>query len=406
MGFARVMSQVHPQTLLIALAIEYISLTLVTLPALRIWPKDSGMARWSVGNACLAVAMALLSERGVAPGLLTVVLANGLLIFGADSVHVSVRHLYNAPLRPLWQRLLPLACWATLSLLWALDPSPGQLQWAGGRVAAFALALLWSAGGTCYALLRRAPRPWSLGTWYVFVAMLMPVAGQASRSFNFAHAAPGTDPVLALNSAVPLYSAFAACGVFMTYGFFLLLNDQLQAQLQAANARLREDAATDPLTQIANRRQLETIAATEISRAHRYRWPLTVLLLDLDHFKRVNDLFGHAVGDEVLRAVAEVCRKEVRGHDLVARIGGEEFAVLLPHCDLRGGETMARRLAEQIRDMRVDLLDGAVVTVSIGIASLLETERTLGPLLQRADRALYRAKTAGRDRVSLDESLT
>ncbi len=397
------MTPIHPQTLLIALAIEFVALTLVTLPASRMWPVASGMGRWSIGNARLGVSMALLSQRGVAPGILTVVMANGLLIYGTHSLHLAVRSLYEVPPMPFWRRLPPLVCWVALALLWALDGSTHELAWAPGRVVAFGLAMLWSAGSLGQELTLRAPRPWSLGTWYVFVAMAMPLVGQFARSVQYAGTSRLSDPVLAMRSAVPLYAACAACGVFMTYGFFLLLNDRLQAQLRTANARLREDAATDPLTHVGNRRQLDTVAANEIGRAHRYGWPLTVLMLDLDHFKRVNDRFGHAAGDEVLCAVAAVCQRQLRGHDVLARIGGEEFAILLPHSDLLGAETTARRLAQEIRDLQLDALDGTGVTVSIGIAALTEGEQGIHALLERADAALYRAKSAGRDRVAVDD---
>ena len=129
-------------------------------------------------------------------------------------------------------------------------------------------------------------------------------------------------------------------------------------------------------------------------------------MLDLDHFKRVNDLFGHAVGDEVLRTVAAVCQRQLRGHDLVARIGGEEFAILLPHSDLEGAEISARRLLHEIRDTRIEQLDGAFVTVSIGIAALDPRDSSIQAVLERADNALYRAKSAGRDRISVEPAAT
>ncbi len=398
------MTEIHPQTLLAALAIEYMALTLVTFPAWGSSPSGTGMARWSLGNACLAGSMALLSQRGIAPGVLTVVLANALLIFGAHCVHMAVRQLYEAPPATVFAQLPPFLAWLALALIWAFDPSPNHLAWAPWRVVAFSAALVWSAGGTTLALFRRAPRPWSLGTWYVFVAMCMPVAAQFIRVLNYIGPVKPHDPVVAQATALPLYAAFAGCGVFMTYGFFLLINDRLQAQLRAANARLTEDAATDPLTQVSNRRHLEAVASKEIGRAKRYRWPLSLLMLDLDHFKRVNDRYGHAVGDEVLRSVASVCQRHLRGHDLVARIGGEEFAILLPQSDAVGAEVSARRLLHEIRETKIDALDGAAVTVSIGIATLDGQDAGVHHLLQRADSALYRAKAAGRDRVVVSTS--
>ena len=397
---------IHPQTLLVSLAIEFIAMTLVTVPAWRMWPASSGMARWSIGNACLAASMGLLSQRGVAPGLLTVVLANGLLIFGAHCVHVAVRRIYDAPPLSVAVRLPPLLLWLALALIWAFDTSPQEVAWAPWRVAMYSGALAWTVGGTLWVLARRSPRPWTLGTWYVFIALMLPVAGQLARIWGAARRTTPQDPVLATSTVIPLYAAFAACGVFMTYGFFLLINQRLQQQLEDANARLREDASTDPLTRVANRRRMDVVAAMEIARAHRHGWPLSLMLLDIDHFKRVNDTHGHAVGDQVLRIVADACERHLRGHDLVARIGGEEFVVLLPHSDLFGAEVSARRLLQEIRDLRLDVLDGATLTVSIGLAALGEKEMSIHPLLSRADAAMYRAKAAGRDRVAVDDSVT
>jgi diguanylate cyclase (GGDEF)-like protein len=394
---------IHTPTLLLSLAVEYIVLALVTLPSMRMWPASSGMTRWSVGIAAMAASMGLLSQRGVADGLLTVVLANAFMIFGVESVHVAARQLYQAPPMARWKHWPPYICWALLSVIWLVDSSPQELALAPWRVVAFSAALAWSASGTMYELVRRAPRPWSPGTWYVAVAMAMPVVAQVVRQVRASHAHGTQDPILSENGVLPLYAVFSACGVFMTYGFFLLQNQQLQAQLEQANARLREDAFTDPLTRVANRRRLETVAETEIRRSHRYGWSLAVMMLDIDHFKRINDVFGHAVGDEVLCLVAESCERHLRAHDLVARMGGEEFALLLPHSDLDGAESSARRLIQEIRELRIDALDGGHVTVSIGIAMLRADEIAISPLLKRSDAALYRAKTTGRDRVVVEE---
>ena len=397
------MTQIHPQTLLVALAIEFVALTLVALPAWRIWPSGSGMPRWTLGNASIAVSMGLLSQRGVAPSVLTVVVANALLIFGMQSIHVAVGRLYGAPRLRLWQRLPPLVAWIVLAVVWAIDTSPHEVALAGWRVLAFSVAIAWATGGTIWVLVTRAPRPWSLGTWYVVVALGLPVLGQVARAVGLVQRTGDRDPVIAIGAtAVPLFASFVACGAFLTYGFFLLANDRLRQQLQEVNARLREDAATDPLTQVANRRHFDHIAAAEIRRAHRYQWPMTLLMLDIDYFKRVNDLFGHAVGDEVLRRVAAACTRHLRSHDLIARHGGEEFTILLPHSDLQGAEITARRLMQEIRDLHIDSLEGSAVTVSIGVAALAASDESIQAVLKRADDAMYRAKAAGRDRVAFE----
>jgi diguanylate cyclase (GGDEF)-like protein len=136
----------------------------------------------------------------------------------------------------------------------------------------------------------------------------------------------------------------------------------------------------------------------EYDRARRYGHSLSLALLDVDHFKKVNDTWGHPFGDRVLCKLAEHCRGATRASDLVARIGGEEFAILLVETPI----TEARAIAERLRLAQMsESLEGREITVSLGISELLPDDRGIEDLLKRADAALYRAKGAGRNRVAL-----
>lgn len=159
-------------------------------------------------------------------------------------------------------------------------------------------------------------------------------------------------------------------------------------------------AATDALTALLNRRAFAEIVERDVSLAHRHGWPLSVLLLDIDHFKEVNDKYGHAVGDDVLSSVAATLSQTVRKSDLVARWGGEEFVVALSHTAVSGARVMAERLRRRIAETRVDLKRGSslAATASIGVASLSPGD-SLEDLVARADRAMYTAKSKGRNRV-------
>jgi diguanylate cyclase (GGDEF)-like protein/PAS domain S-box-containing protein len=162
---------------------------------------------------------------------------------------------------------------------------------------------------------------------------------------------------------------------------------------------LRLQATHDPLTGVFNRRQLEEVARKEVDRAHRHRRPLAVAMLDADHFKRVNDSYGHHAGDEVLRTIAKRCQGTLRTNDVLGRYGGEEFVVLFPETTLSDAGVVAERLRAAIADQPFDVGDrGLSVTVSLGVAALsdgLDLQR----LLQKADAALYVAKQAGRNLV-------
>lgn len=172
------------------------------------------------------------------------------------------------------------------------------------------------------------------------------------------------------------------------------------------HSQLVTEARIDGKTGLFNAHTWEREASTEVFRATRTKTPLAVLLLDIDHFKSVNDRFGHLTGDRVLRAVADAVNDEVREYDVVGRIGGEEFAVLLPATDGSQAEEVAERLRGRVAGLTVpsdDTNDPAhiQVTVSVGITIHDGGQAELTPLLAAADLALYRAKNDGRDRVRL-----
>ncbi|WP_200290302.1 GGDEF domain-containing response regulator [Rhodospirillum rubrum] len=157
-------------------------------------------------------------------------------------------------------------------------------------------------------------------------------------------------------------------------------------------------ALTDPLTGLGNRRLLFDRGILEVARARRGCWPLSGLMIDLDHFKRINDTQGHAAGDAILRTLADTLRESLREIDVIARVGGEEFAILLPDTSL----TAAQEVGERLRlSCQIPQPVGGPVTISIGISTLHPEDRGLGDMLSRADDALYRAKRNGRDRVEI-----
>ncbi|MEO8539101.1 MAG: GGDEF domain-containing protein [bacterium] len=167
--------------------------------------------------------------------------------------------------------------------------------------------------------------------------------------------------------------------------------------LQQGQAQLTQTALTDPLTRVGNRRLFDQALEIEIARVQREGSALSAMMSDVDHFKAVNDHYGHPVGDLVLVRVAEVLKLETRPADVVARFGGEEFVVLMPLTDLRAAETVAERIRQRLANEVIPPL-AEPVTSSIGIAQYRPGEDA-AVLLGRMDAALYRAKTQGRNRV-------
>ena len=188
----------------------------------------------------------------------------------------------------------------------------------------------------------------------------------------------------------------AATGVAMLCGLQVAMS---WARGRRLRERLQVEAARDPLTGLLNRRSLQARATRMLAEARGKGQKAALLLLDLDHFKAINDTHGHAVGDAVLRDVAEVLVREIRRDDLACRWGGEEMLALLRNCDLRHAEERAAKLRAEIAAARPGGVPGLHVTASIGVAAFPEHGAGLEELTKRADAALYIAKRFGRDRV-------
>jgi diguanylate cyclase (GGDEF)-like protein len=264
--------------------------------------------------------------------------------------------------------------------LWSFEASPlvgtvliSLAAYFGGSEAASAYALyyFWVAASACYFL-----RPAVAAAHLVL----------ASAGYGIVLIALGDVTVPALKWAVATGTLFVV-GILIT---------ALQSQMERTLTQLGAAARTDSLTGLANRRELEQRFAGELERSTRGGRPLSIVVLDLDWFKEFNDRFGHAAGDRALVQLAEALRRATRTSDVVARLGGEEFAVLAPETDELEGYQLAERLRAEVR--ATFARQPEKMTVSCGVASFPVHGITAGELLHSADRALYEAKEAGRDR--------
>lgn len=179
-----------------------------------------------------------------------------------------------------------------------------------------------------------------------------------------------------------------------------MLTHRLGGRVRLQNRELHRLARMDPVMQVANRPHFEAVAARELSRFHRAGRPASMLLIDVDHFKVVNDRHGHGVGDMVLKRVAAILHETVRDIDVPARYGGDEFAVLLADVDEAGAVDVGERLRRQISQQLFPGTPGLACTLSIGVAEAMPEYTTLDAWVHAADAALYRAKAAGRNRVA------
>ncbi len=188
----------------------------------------------------------------------------------------------------------------------------------------------------------------------------------------------------------------------------ITIRKQTEAAIRKSEEAMRLLAMTDALTGLYNRRHFNKLAEEEIDRALRYTRPLSVIMLDIDFFKRINDTFGHAIGDMVLERVSAIAKNMVRATDIPARYGGEEFIILLPETPVAEAATLAERLRRQIEDATfMTEKCSTKVTASFGVNDCLgkteakSTERLLSDFVGKADQALYASKNGGRNRVTV-----
>lgn len=191
-------------------------------------------------------------------------------------------------------------------------------------------------------------------------------------------------------------------GYMLIFGVDITDLKNTQKSLEEANQRIEHLANTDQLTGVNNRRAFDLLSVQEIERAMRYRQPMSLLALDIDFFKSINDNYGHEGGDDVLREFARLCGTLLRQSDSLCRIGGEEFAVLLPMSDIAAAHSIAERIRSHVERHAFPLIhlnQTINITVSVGISYLIDTDRDIKELLARADSALYQAKGNGRNQV-------
>lgn len=292
---------------------------------------------------------------------------------------------FNGRRRNRWPLLLVVTITLLAFAFAAIWPSP---RW---RVATIALPLATLQFGVARSILRaRAARPAD----YMTAALFCACGALAVMRFGVELLGPGfvAEPVRgAMHVIVLVFSGILP--IVGTIGFMLMCGDRLNDDL----ARL---AMVDPLTGVYNRRTLAGMAAAAIARARRESLPLALLAVDVDHFKHINDRFGHDSGDEALRLLVAGMQASLDEHAILSRIGGEEFAVLLPDRDEEQARATAERLRQHLEQTRF-AVDGQALPlhVSIGVAEIGSTLPDLAALLREADRALYAAKRTGRNRV-------
>ncbi len=348
---------------------------------------------WLRGNVLLPLGFALLALRGQVHDLLSINLANVVIIIAFTDFLRSLYRLMERP-EPRLQTSLAVLVVAVGSLIFTYGVDRIDL-----RTVISSMMLAWMAGLSAHVLLRvpRRQRPAAQGvTGIVFVIACLVLCVRTVHTLVLPDTAAG-----ALDSN-PLQAATFATGALLplmaSYGFLLLCTERMRAELERS-------ASIDFLTGILNRGAIEHAGTRAFARARRRGSPCAVVVIDIDHFKRLNDAFGHAVGDQALRLAVERLSGSLRSDDTLGRLGGEEFLMLLDDSDEEKSMLAAERLRRALCDAPLKLDAGEQrVTISQGVAVLSAEDGSFSDLLRRADRALYVAKEAGRNRTELADS--
>jgi diguanylate cyclase (GGDEF)-like protein len=365
------------------------------------WPRLGNPLSWSIADRCYAIAILMIAS--------TLILLASTLAGGWPFLSFPVE---LAPQLPAAHGIA-LACWFGLAVAARL----GRTQQGGGLALAIATTALYAITLAAFTLVTG---PFASLGWISYLGgavvgyVMFPrgvvlagivlyavlVSGGALVQPELIAPAPvwaGLDGGMVLRRSVSSLSLFA-----MTFVVIAWIADRWRDR----EARYQQLASIDALTGLTNRRRFLKRAEQELARSRRYGSPLALILVDLDHFKKINDQYGHLVGDQALVHAAGIFAREIRDVDVVARYGGEEFAILLPMTTAGGAKEVAERCARQLAGSPV-VVDGTSpipVTASMGVACAEGQTGSIEELLRAADAALYRAKEGGRNRVEIAPS--
>ena len=363
-----------------------------------LWKRKTypGFGWWTAGMTAFAVAFILLPLRNIIPDIFSIALASILEIAASLLFLEGSRNFRGKEVRKYFI-VIVLAAYTVFQLYL---PFIDKEYYIRIIVISFLLATIF--GLTALEFWLKVPIDlrfsyWSIGSMFAVFGTFMFVRGVVSCLSPPAQdeLAPGILHAMTFILAMLL-------GIAWTIRFIILNAERLEYDLISTQAELKKMATTDFLTGIANNRMFRQLGEREISRAERHKSPLTVLMIDLDFFKKVNDNYGHAAGDRVLVCFADICKKNLRDFDVFGRLGGEEFAVLLPQTSRQDGKILAERLCDTIAQSEIDIGDKSLrITVSIGVSELMPREDKLDAVLKRADDAMYEAKQNGRNRVEV-----
>ncbi|MFA6969892.1 MAG: GGDEF domain-containing protein [Gallionella sp.] len=379
-----------PRTLLFSLTLTNALMVLCLLVA--VFSRDSsrnrdGMEKWAAAIFLETLTWALIAARGTIPDVFSVVLANG---FKAASHALILAAIYEFQQRraPRWQYFAPVVLTLVMTAT-LVDDIRGRFVW-GGLIFGFQMLLV--ARALLSDQKTRAGRAWRLLFGGIVIILLVLGMRALAALTGYSELAQPQNDAIPHPVQIISFVAVMATTLLGSIGFVLMVKERTDREIMQL-------AMTDSLTQVPNRRAL--MERAEQALARRTGSSLALLMIDVDHFKLINDTHGHPAGDEVLREVAARLAARLRGHDLLGRYGGEEFCVVTPDTDMAGALNLAESLRVSIASTPFMIETGErSVSISIGI-SICPTNVSpeLKEVLSEADAALYIAKQTGRNKV-------
>lgn len=377
--------------ILIIVATALLSLAMLMVLGSLLRSGIAGVREWFGANLAMVAALLLMAGRGQIPDVLSVVLGNTMLALSSVSYYAGSALFLGRP--PRWRGLLGATLILTLAIIfWFYVVDSVAIRVLASTTFSAMVCL-----GIAVLLLRYRPlNRRRYNYWFAAALALIFAVAQIARGVYFLMLDPQPGDLLLGNVwNTALLTVGAVIMPVMTMSAVMMIHDVMLGEVEHA-------ANHDHMTGALSRKRLEAVAAEQIRNARLHGRPLSLLLIDLDHFKRINDTYGHAGGDAVLQEFVCMARSFLRGGDVVGRLGGEEFGVLLPTADADAALQIADRLREQAAAQVVRGEFGECrYSISGGVATLAD-EDSFDRLAMRADRALYAAKHGGRNRVMAD----
>ncbi|MBI2308348.1 MAG: GGDEF domain-containing protein [Rhodocyclales bacterium] len=381
------MELINPRTFLIVANLLGLLCALVLWVQAKSFPADIGGLRdWARAVVLMGCASGLASLRGILPDAFAIVLAAALLLFGELLLVIGL--LRYTGRTPQWRPALDAVLGLTLLVGWLTWGSPSY----PGRI--FIMSLAHIAFFSLGAWLARQAKPAGFGSRLLAATFVLGVIIAVLRIATLSTDFSDADEVFDRDLIQQVYLGAFSLGILgLSIGFILIANERLRDELEYLATR-------DPMTGAFNRRAFFARAEVEWARAARSKRPLAAIASDIDFFKKVNDTYGHHVGDLVIKDFARRSGSMLRLPDILARFGGEEFVILLPETGLKDACRVAERIRQEIEKRKDKALPPYTVSLGVAVASGDENDPAdLEALLAQADAALYKAKQGGRNRV-------